>query len=477
MAKRIRAHKRSQVKKAAKRKAGRSFFAMFGSRSKFVAAMIASALLGTVSLAYWNTRDKQLTLKSISSSEATKKPSAKNVSPADFNSGFGGSTAATLQSSGVAEPSDEMVTASNLATPRESSATTTSGGWTIQWVVTDQLGTPRMIFDESGSLATMTRHDYLPFGEELFAGTGGRTPQQGYSASDNVRQKFTQKERDNETGLDYFGARYYGSMQGRFTSPDPSNVGTSEFDPQSWNGYAYVGNTPLVSRDPDGLWKEVDCSSGNGKCWESDNKNDTISSLAKILHVSAKDLNGFFQNPTIHIGDAFDVSGLTNHLNQASGYTDPNAACTLCRANGAQIQRRMAYDAMLEGMGHVRYGSLELFGWNGRVKGLLSAASAAEDVRLLGTARMNLLNAAEDSKLRNFIKYLYREGAEVGNGSTADAIRYERMTGQLLSATGHAQKGREALTGLNNLLLSGKLSSKDALIAHQIVNDLRDALK
>src|SRR5205807_5746269 len=118
----------------------------------------------------------------------------------------------------------------------------------LHWLVTDQLGTPRMIFDQTGNLANVSRHDYLPFGEELFAGTGGRTPQQGYSASDNVRQKFTQKERDNETGLDYFGARYYGSMQGRFTSPDPSNVGTSEFDPQSWNGYAYVGNTPLVSR-------------------------------------------------------------------------------------------------------------------------------------------------------------------------------------------------------------------------------------
>ena len=54
----------------------------------------------------------------------------------------------------------------------------------------------------------------------MYAGTGGRTTAQGYSASDNVRQKFTQKERDIETGLDYFLARYYSSMQGRFTSPD-----------------------------------------------------------------------------------------------------------------------------------------------------------------------------------------------------------------------------------------------------------------
>src|SRR5713226_9110382 len=49
----------------------------------------------------------------------------------------------------------------------------------IRWLVTDQLGTPRMIFDQSGSLANVSRHDYLPFGEELFAGTGGRTAAQG----------------------------------------------------------------------------------------------------------------------------------------------------------------------------------------------------------------------------------------------------------------------------------------------------------
>jgi hypothetical protein len=63
-----------------------------------------------------------------------------------------------------------------------------------------------MIIDQTGALANVKRHDYLPFGEELLAGTGGRTATQGYSG-DSVRQKFTQKERDNETGLDYFGAR------------------------------------------------------------------------------------------------------------------------------------------------------------------------------------------------------------------------------------------------------------------------------
>src|SRR5205823_1294236 len=92
-----------------------------------------------------------------------------------------------------------------------------TGGVDIRWLVSDQLGTPRMIFDQSGSLASVSRHDYLPFGEELFAGTGGRTTAQGYSVGDGIRQKFTQKERDIETGLDYFLSRYYSNSQGRFT--------------------------------------------------------------------------------------------------------------------------------------------------------------------------------------------------------------------------------------------------------------------
>jgi len=63
---------------------------------------------------------------------------------------------------------------------------------------------------------------------------------------------FTSKERDAETGLDYFGARYLSSAQGRFTSPDPIHI-TKErvLDPQQWNMYAYVRNNPLSNVDTD----------------------------------------------------------------------------------------------------------------------------------------------------------------------------------------------------------------------------------
>jgi len=63
----------------------------------------------------------------------------------------------------------------------------------------------------------------------------------------------TSKERDTETGLDYFGARYYGSNLGRFTSPDPLLESGRAIRPQSWNRYAYVLNNPLRFVDPDGL--------------------------------------------------------------------------------------------------------------------------------------------------------------------------------------------------------------------------------
>lgn len=52
----------------------------------------------------------------------------------------------------------------------------------------------------------------------------------------SVRQKFTQKERDIESGLDYFGARYYSSAQGRFTSVDPGGFSPRNLvSPQDWN--------------------------------------------------------------------------------------------------------------------------------------------------------------------------------------------------------------------------------------------------
>jgi RHS repeat-associated protein len=93
-------------------------------------------------------------------------------------------------------------------------------------------------------------HDYLPFGEDTINALGGRTG--CYGTSDGVTEKFTGKERDAESGLDFFGARYMSAAQGRFTSPDPDNYDARLGVPQSWNMYNYTWNNPLKYTDNDG---------------------------------------------------------------------------------------------------------------------------------------------------------------------------------------------------------------------------------
>ena len=72
------------------------------------------------------------------------------------------------------------------------------------------------------------------------------------STDNALHGEFTGKECDAETGLDYFGARYFSGAQGRFTSPDRPLLDQHPDDPQSWNLYSYVRNNPLRFIDPTG---------------------------------------------------------------------------------------------------------------------------------------------------------------------------------------------------------------------------------
>jgi len=94
----------------------------------------------------------------------------------------------------------------------------------------------------------------LPFGNDIGNPRTTNCPGPGVDATEH---HFTGKERDTESGNDYFDARYYSSAMGRFMSPDWSakeepipyaKLG----DPQSLNLYAYVYNNPITGVDPDG---------------------------------------------------------------------------------------------------------------------------------------------------------------------------------------------------------------------------------
>jgi RHS repeat-associated protein len=119
------------------------------------------------------------------------------------------------------------------------------GAENVSYYHLDAVGSVRAVTNQAG--AVVEQHDYLPFGEEWC----GSAPCPPNAAGESVR--FTGKERDAETGLDYFGARYYGPRLGRFTAVDP--VQTTEanlLDPERWNRYAYARNNPQRYVDPDG---------------------------------------------------------------------------------------------------------------------------------------------------------------------------------------------------------------------------------
>lgn len=114
----------------------------------------------------------------------------------------------------------------------------------VKYHLADHLGTPRVTLRADGT--QVSRDDYWPFGAQI-----------GGDRFEGGTHKFTGKERDQESGLDNFSARYYGSTFGRLMSPDDVRNDTHPSNPQSWNLYSYVRNNPLRFIDPTGLAAEV----------------------------------------------------------------------------------------------------------------------------------------------------------------------------------------------------------------------------
>jgi RHS repeat-associated protein len=113
----------------------------------------------------------------------------------------------------------------------------------VEYYHTDAIGSVRAVTKQvNGQWQVVARHDFMPFGEEV----APQNPPQD-------KRLFTGKERDSETGQDYFEARYLRVSIGRFTSPDPVRVRPDRLlDPQRLNSYSYVANNPLGRIDPDG---------------------------------------------------------------------------------------------------------------------------------------------------------------------------------------------------------------------------------
>src|SRR5580698_5246601 len=96
--------------------------------------------------------------------------------------------------------------------------------------------------------------------------------------------KFTGKERDSESGLDNFGARYDASTMGRFMTPDP--LGGKLIDPQTLNKYAYTRNNPTTLIDPTGMYTcadQADCQSKQDIAFEKARQQDLKSKDSDVV--------------------------------------------------------------------------------------------------------------------------------------------------------------------------------------------------
>lgn len=124
-------------------------------------------------------------------------------------------------------------------------------GGTTYFAHTDWLGNERVHSKMDASIQESCAN--LPYGDDLTCASGVNP------------FHFTGKERDSESGNDYFGARYYSSNMGRWLNPDEPFADQHAESPQSWNLYAYGLNNPLVFFDSNGkaVWAAEPIVIGN----------------------------------------------------------------------------------------------------------------------------------------------------------------------------------------------------------------------
>jgi RHS repeat-associated protein len=115
------------------------------------------------------------------------------------------------------------------------------------YYMTDQINSTRMITNGSGNV--VFSEAYGPYGDV----------QKTWINTYDPKLKFSGKEREGYSDLDYFGARYYDHKNYRFNSVDPLiNKIEALYNPQLWNLYAYCQNNPVTYLDPDGRQSILD---------------------------------------------------------------------------------------------------------------------------------------------------------------------------------------------------------------------------
>ena len=213
----------------------------------------------------------------------------------------------------------------------------------------------------------------------------------------------TGKERDTETGLDYFGARYFSGAQGRFTSPDRIMVNDERLiDPQRFNLYGYARNNPLKFIDPNGddivenidkkykkhyeQWKSQLLSTKEGqRLW---NKFANDKSFTVTISVSNNQENGALTTPVIQNGGITGANiVLGNNIGDAHPSADSGYLVTGTLQAAGVDSKVIGGDVFAHEVGHVE-DYTQVPGWFLYLNDYNRDVNAAPDA----ASRVNLMN-------------------------------------------------------------------------------------
>ena len=176
----------------------------------------------------------------------------------------------------------------------------------IQFYISDPLGTKRIGVNALGVISKTCLS--LPYGNDV-----GNPVAANCTGDNSDEHHFTGKERDAESGNDYFGARYYASSMGRFLSPDPKMISKQRMvDPQQWNMYEYSKNNPIAFFDLDGKEvRAVDAAALN---------NIRMTLPASVRSSVVTDQNGFISHSALNAVKSSDanVQALQHMVNAKS---------------------------------------------------------------------------------------------------------------------------------------------------------------
>jgi RHS repeat-associated protein len=169
---------------------------------------------------------------------------------------------------------------------------------TVHYFFSDHLGSTSLVTNATGAMPPESESDYYPYGGEIVV-SSPTVQDQNY--------KFTGKERDSESGLDNFGARYDASALGRFMTTDPVVITTERLmNPQQLNLYAYVANNPLRFIDPTG--EILQCTG---------NKDDQKQCFADLQQIAGDAANRLSMDPKTGVV-SFDTKGLDMSKNEGA---------------------------------------------------------------------------------------------------------------------------------------------------------------